>query len=104
MTARSTLSVDLFWKWVQANADFTGGSHESDLKKGGLQCPLATMSCRPNGDVLIERLIQHLGVDKLQGYLKYMLEAAVEKGTEKTVEVHVTMVHTKFYIHTFKID
>jgi ankyrin repeat protein len=87
MRAKSTLDADLFWKWVQTGADFTDDGYERDLKKRGPQCPLATMCCRPDGHVLIDELLQHLAADKLQDYLKYMLEAAVEKGKAETVRI-----------------
>ena len=85
------LPVDLLWMWVKKDAGVTS-IHESDLKESGPKCAFAEMSKRSDGHVLVKIFIEHLGVDRVRQYLKYMLEAAVEKGTAKTVEVHTTVL------------
>jgi ankyrin repeat protein len=81
--ARGTLPVSLLWMWLEKEADFTGGGVEAGLSTS----PLAEISRRPDGHILINTLIRRLGVGTLNSYFKCMLEAAVEKGSAGTVKV-----------------
>ena len=78
----------LFCMCLQSGPDFAGG---------GFERALAAISRRRDGHIIIKRLIETVGVDGLQDYAKYMLEAAVEDGLAATVEVCiiVSVVRTK---------
>ena len=72
----------LLWMCLQSGADFRGGGYERAL---------AAISRRPDGHDIIRRLIRFVGVDGLQDYVKYMLEAAVEDGSGASVKVRMNV-------------